>query len=108
MEQPQRKRQIPCHPQQPESKRKGGLLLTYVNCSIWTKSDSLWKTKSPNFALGRKRRKGHNEKPHTYFVHVQSNQPTVPTTTPFFFFQKNKSLDNCQTMVHNVFYTFVL
>ncbi len=56
MEQPQRKRQIPFHPQQPKSKPKGGFALTYVNCSIWTKSNSLWKTKS-QFCTWKKKKK---------------------------------------------------
>jgi len=56
MEQPQRKRQFPFHPQQLKSERKG-FALTYVYCSVWTKSDSLWKTKSPILDLEEKEEK---------------------------------------------------
>jgi len=56
MEQPERKRQIQFDRQQPKSERKG-FALTYVYSWVWTKSDSLWKTKSPILDLEEKEEK---------------------------------------------------
>ncbi len=100
MEQPERKRQIQFHPQQPKSERKG-FALTNVYCSVWTKSNSLWKTKSPILHLEEKEEKVTTKNP-THTLSMCKATSRQFRQQHYFFFKKNKSLNNCQTMVHNV------